>query len=75
MSPKTHRIYVRPGLAAILLASLALMSCAYEKPQSTVSPELESGITSQNGGGVRQLGNSPNIGITTQTVPAGRSSY
>ena len=62
------RSAARPGLVA-LVACLALSACAYERPQSTVSPGLASGITSNNGGGVRQLGNSPNIGITTQSAP------
>lgn len=68
MPTATRLLTARPSLAA-LAACLALGACAYEKPQSTVSPGLESGITSNNGGGVRQLGNSPNIGITTQSAP------
>lgn len=68
MSKATRSLAARSSIAAVL-ACLALGACAYEKPQSTVSPNLESGITSNNGGGVRALGNAPNIGITTQSAP------
>lgn len=68
MLTATRFLAVRSSLAA-LLACLALGACAYEKPQSTVSPGLNSGITSNDGGGTRQLGNIPNVGITTQTAP------
>ena len=61
------------GSMALLLCGLAA-ACAYERPQSTVSPNLESGITSQNGGGTRALGNTLNEGVTTRVTPAPASS-
>lgn len=51
------------------LACAPLLGCAYERPQSTTTPGLETGITSSNGGGTRTLGNQPNIGITTRVGP------
>ncbi len=68
--PKATRSLAARSSRAALLACLALGACAYEKPQSTVSPNLNSGITSNNGGGARALGNTPNIGLGTQSVPA-----
>lgn len=55
--------------AAALLLCGVLAACAYERPQSTVSPELESGITSQNGGGARALGNTLDMGVNTRVGP------
>ena len=54
---------------AILLASL-LAACADTRPDPVVSPGLDSGITSSNGGGTRTLGNQPNVGVTTRVAPA-----
>lgn len=56
-------------IAVLLLAGL-LVACGYARPDTVVSPELESGITSNNGGGTRALGNQPNVGITTRTGAA-----
>lgn len=53
-------------LAALLTISL-LAACADARPDTIVSPQLESGITSSNGGGTRALGNQPSVGITTRT--------
>ena len=50
-----------------LLLALGLAACADARPDPVVSPRLDSGITSSNGGGMRALGNQPNIGITTRT--------
>ncbi len=57
------------GLSLAIAASacvVALAGCASERPQSTVSPALESGITSSNGGGMRATGNVLNEGVTTK---------
>ncbi len=55
---------------AILLAGL-LAACADVRPDTVVSPQLDSGVTSSNGGGARALGNQPGgIGVTTQVGPA-----
>ena len=58
---------VRPWVA--LLACLALGACAGERPQSTFTPGLDTGITASDGGGTRALGNQPNVGITTRVGP------
>jgi len=55
---------------AVALACAALLGCAGERPQSTTTPGLETGITSNNGGGQRALGNQPNVGIATRVGPA-----
>jgi len=55
--------------AAAVLAACCLAACAGERPQSTSSPGLESGITSNNGGGIRALGNQPSVGVTTRVGP------
>ncbi len=57
-------------LAVFLTACTVLAGCAYERPQSTTTPGLETGITSNNGGGARSLGNQPNVGVTTRVGPA-----
>lgn len=54
------------SLTAFALACLALAACTpAERPQSTVSPNLDSGVTSNNGGGSRALNNNNNTGVTT----------
>ena len=60
------------GFTAFALACLALAACTPAQrsaadldPQSTVSPKLDSGVTSNNGGGSRALGNNNNVGVTT----------
>lgn len=55
---------------AVALACAALLGCAGERPQSARTPGLETGITSNNGGGERALGNQPNVGVTTRVGPA-----
>ncbi len=52
------------------LACAALLGCAGERPQSTTTPGLETGITSNSGGGQRAMGNQPNVGVTTRVGPA-----
>ena len=54
----------------ILLTACMLTACGATQPDTVVSPKLESGITSSNGGGQRTLGNQPNVGVTTSTTPA-----
>jgi len=57
------------GLSLAIAASAcvaALAGCASERPQSTVSPGLDSGVTSSNGGGMRATGNVLNQGVTTK---------
>ena len=56
-------------ITAILLAGL-LTACADVRPDTTVSPQLDSGVTSSNGGGARALGNQPSAGVTTSVGPA-----
>ncbi len=57
------------GIITLLTASL-LAACAYARPDPVVSPRLDSGITSSDGGGTRALGNRPNLGVTTPVGPA-----
>ena len=57
------------------LACAALAACtpaerAAEKPQTTTTPGLDTGITANNGGGQRTLGNTLNQGVTTRVGPA-----
>lgn len=54
--------------AAFLLAIL-LAACADARPDPVVSSNLDSGITSSNGGGARALGNQPGVGMTTRVGP------
>lgn len=54
------------GCMGFALLCLALAACSgAERPQSTVSPQLNSGVTSNNGGGSRALNNNQNMGVTT----------
>ncbi len=62
------------SLAALTLACLAMGACTpaertAERPQSTRTPGLETGITSDSGGGTRALGNTLNEGVTTRVAP------
>jgi hypothetical protein len=59
------RIFGVPVLV-MALACAVLLGCAGERPQSATTPGLETGITSNNGGGERALGNQPNVGVTTR---------
>lgn len=60
------RTFGLPALA-VALACAALMGCTGERPQSATTPGLETGITSNNGGGQRALGNQVNESITVRT--------
>lgn len=58
------------SFTAFTFACLALAACTpaerrAERPQSTTTPGLETGITANNGGGQRALGNSVGVGVTT----------
>ena len=55
---------------AVLLAGL-LFACAETRPDTVVSPRLDSGVSSSNGGGARALDGQPGgLGITTRVSPA-----
>ncbi len=56
-------------ITAILLVAL-VAACSYVRPDTTVSPNLDSGVTSDNGGGARALNNQPGVGVTTSVGPA-----
>ncbi len=56
-------------IAALVLAGL-LAACANVRPDPVASPKLDSGITSSSGGGMRALGNDPDVGVTTRVSPA-----
>ncbi len=56
-------------ITAVLFASL-LAACSAIRPDTAVSPQLDSGITSSNGGGTRALGNQPGASVTTRIGPA-----
>ncbi len=63
------------NLTAFALACLALAACTpaektAERPQSVTTPGLETGITSNNGGGQRALGNTVGVGVTTPDARA-----
>lgn len=58
---------IRVGGLSLAMAAFACMAavagCADTRPQSTVSRELESGITSSNGGGMRPAGTTLGQGV------------
>ena len=56
-------------ISAIFLAGL-LAACSDVRPDTIVSPRLDSGVTSSNGGGARALNNQPGVGVTTTVGPA-----
>ncbi len=56
-------------LIAFLLLATLVAACADVRPDTIVSPQLESGITSSNGGGARALGGQPNVGVSTRVGP------
>jgi len=58
------------GFTAFTLAFLALAACTpaerrAERPQSVTTPGLDTGITANNGGGQKALGNNVGVGVTT----------
>ncbi len=54
------------------LASLALVACAEGRQRHLESRKLDSGVTSDNGGGQSVLHNNPNVGLTNNgTVELG----
>lgn len=58
---------------SIVLAAAACVAaaCSAVRPDTVVSPQLDSGITSSNGGGARVVNSSPGLAITTP-APAAR---
>ena len=56
---------MKRSLVALLATLIVVSGCADLRPNSVVSPQLDSGITSSNGGGERALGNQLNFGIST----------
>ena len=61
------------GLAALALACLTIAACTpaerrAERPESVTTPGLDTGITSNNGGGQKALNN--NVGVSTPPVQA-----
>lgn len=60
----------RAGLVVMAssLICLALASCAADRPQSTFTKGMDTGITSSDGGSTRALGNNPNVGINSGTA-------
>jgi hypothetical protein len=48
-------------IAATVALGLVVCACGPQRP--AIDPQLESGITSSNGGGTRELGNIPNVAI------------
>ncbi len=66
--------------ALFLGLGLALCACGASNPQRpAISPNLDSGVTSSNGGGTRTLGNTnsttigPNGGTSSNNNSAGRA--
>lgn len=62
---------------ALILASVALAACTpgerrAERPQSSTTPGLNTGITSTGGGGQQALGNNLDMGVTTPVAPVRR---
>ena len=54
-------------LAALLACAATLAGCVQEpQPRATVLRELDSGITSSNGGADRYLGNKVDVGVTSR---------
>ncbi len=58
------------GRIIALLTACIVAACSAEQPSTATAPKLETGITSSNGGGQRQLDNTQSIGVTTPTTPA-----
>jgi hypothetical protein len=57
-------------LLPMLALALLMAGCADVRPDTIVSPRLDSGITSSNGGGARALGNGgAGVDITTHVPP------
>ena len=55
---------------ACMLLCLGLAACAEERPQSTFTKGLDTGITASDGGGMRALGNQPNATVTSRVSPS-----
>lgn len=59
------RSFTASTLACLVLAACTPAERRAERPQSTTTPGLETGITSENGGGQRALDNTVGVGVTT----------
>ena len=76
-APREEPVYPTMHLiaaAAAIACLAALAGCAGEKPQSTFTHGLDTGITSSDGGGQRALGNTVDLDVTTRTQPASPAS-
>ena len=64
-------------LAAAAIGCLGLSACSDSNPSpasnNLVSPQLDSGVTSSNGGGQRALGNQPGVSTGTNGATGGQS--
>ena len=64
-------------LAAAAVGCLSLSACSDSNPGPTsntlVSPRLDSGVTSSNGGGQRTLGDQPGVSVGTTGTTGGQS--
>ena len=68
-SPGLRPTHALKATLAFGILLLGLAACAYERPQSTFTRGLDTGITSSDGGGTRALGDQPSVGVTTQVRP------
>lgn len=65
MNP-SRSLAVLSCLAVIAAAAAMLAGCTQQPSVATPAP---TGITANNGGGVKTLNNQPNIGVTTVVRP------
>lgn len=68
-SPSFRPMHALKTTLAFGTLLLGLGACAYERPQSTFTRGLDTGITSSDGGGTRALGDQPRIGVSTPVRP------
>ncbi len=62
--------------ASVILACLTVAACSSERMggDPVVSPRLDSGVTSNNGGGQRALGNTPDVSVGNGAATVRRSN-
>ena len=67
-APETHAAQAVPSRlhVAMLVVLVGLAGCAAERPDRVVSPRLDSGVTSNNGGGQRALGDTLDEGVAVR---------